>query len=79
LGAYRLEVVGEGASGKLALTTLEGPLRLSGQGRVEWPARFTFNGEARGEGPNARELDPLLGILGPAKADGARVLDWQLR
>ena len=79
LGAYRLEVAGEGASGKLSLSTLEGPLRLAGQGRVEWPARFTFSGEARGEGPNARALDPLLDILGPAKADGARSLDWQLR
>jgi general secretion pathway protein N len=79
LGSYRVEISGEGASGKLALTTLEGPLRLAGQGRVEWPSRFTFTGEARGEGPGAGALEPLLQMLGPARPDGARALDWQLR
>lgn len=79
LGSYRAEITGEGASGGIALTTLEGPLRLAGQGRVEWPARFTFTGEARGEGPSAGPLEPLLQMLGPARPDGARALDWQLR
>jgi general secretion pathway protein N len=79
LGSYRAEVVGEGPSGRIALTTLEGPLRLSGQGRVEWPARFTFTGEARAEGANPKALEPLMEILGPAKPDGARALEWQLR
>ena len=79
LGSYRAELVGEGASGKLALITLEGPLRLTGQGRVEWPTRLTFKGEARAEGANATALEPLMEMLGPATPDGARVLDWQLR
>lgn len=79
LGSYRADLVGEGASGKLTLATLEGPLRLSGAGRVEWPTRLTFNGEARAEGANAKALEPLLSILGPAKPDGARTLEWQLR
>lgn len=79
LGSYRAELAAEGPSGKLALSTLEGPLRLAGQGRVEWPTRLTFKGEARAEGADARALDPLMEILGPARPDGARVLDWQLR
>lgn len=79
LGSYRAELAGEGPSGKLALSTLEGPLRLAGQGRVEWPARLTFKGEARAEGPNAKALDPLMEMLGPATPDGAHVLDWQIR
>lgn len=79
LGSYRAEITGEGPAGKVALTTLAGPLRLAGQGRIEWPSRFTFAGEARGEGPNAGALDPLLQMLGPARPDGARTLDWQLR
>lgn len=79
LGSYRAEIIGEGASGKLALSTIEGPLRLAGQGLVEWPARLTFTGEARAQGPEARALEPLLEILGPARPDGARALQWQLR
>lgn len=79
LGSYRAEIAGEGPSGKVALTTLEGPLRLAGQGRLEWPARLTFSGQARAEGPDAKALEPLLEILGPARADGARALEWQLR
>jgi hypothetical protein len=46
---------------------------------VEWPARITFNGEARAEAASAKALEPLLNILGPAKSDGARALEWQLR
>jgi general secretion pathway protein N len=79
LGSYAAELAGEGASGRIALSTLEGPLRLTGQGRVDWPTRFAFKGEARAEGPNAKALEPLMEILGPARPDGARALDWQLR
>jgi general secretion pathway protein N len=79
LGSYRAEIAGEGPSGKLTVSTLEGPLRLAGQGRVEWSGRFQFKGEARGEGPHAKALEPLLEVLGPARPDGSRALDWQLR
>lgn len=79
LGSYRATLHAEGALAKLAITTLDGPLRVAGQGEIAWPARFTFNGEARGEGPNARALDPLLDLMGPRRADGARTLAWTMR
>ncbi|HET9580906.1 MAG TPA: type II secretion system protein N [Usitatibacter sp.] len=78
LGAYRATLRAEGANAKLAVTTLDGPLRIAGQGEAAWPSRFTFNGEARAEGPDARALDPLLDLLGPRRADGARTLAWRM-
>ena len=79
LGSYRAEVSADGPGAKLSVATLEGPLRMTGQGRLEWPTRLTFTGEARGEGPNAAALNPLLDILGPARPDGARALDVRWR
>ena len=79
LGSYRADLVAEGASARVRVSTVEGPLRLSGQGRLEFPARFAFSGEARGEGPNAAALDPLLDLLGPKRPDGARAIEWRTR
>jgi general secretion pathway protein N len=79
LGSYRAELKADGPGANLAVTTLEGALRLTGQGRVEWPARITFAGEARGEGANPAALAPLLDMIGPARPDGARAIDWRWR
>jgi general secretion pathway protein N len=79
LGSYRVKLQAEGAAMKLDATTLEGPLRVTGQGTVTPPSAVTFNGEARAEGPNARALEPLLDMLGPRRADGARTLQWRTR
>lgn len=79
LGSYRADVIAEGAAARVKVATVEGTLRLSGQGRLEFPSRFAFTGEARGEGSNAAALDPLLNLLGPARPDGARAIDWRTR
>jgi general secretion pathway protein N len=78
LGSYRIELKGEGAQARLTLTTIEGPLELAGQGTITPPARLAFSGEARAQGPAAASLQPLLDLLGPRRADGARTLQWQL-
>jgi general secretion pathway protein N len=79
LGSYRAAISADGPGANVTVTTLEGPLRLSGNGRIEWPARLNFMGEARAEGSRAGGLAPLLDILGPARADGARTLDVRWR
>ncbi|HET7402103.1 MAG TPA: type II secretion system protein N [Usitatibacter sp.] len=79
LGSYRVKLQADGAAMKLDASTLEGPLRIVGQGTVTPPGAVTFNGEARAEGPNARALEPLLGMLGPKRADGAHTLQWRTR
>lgn len=68
LGTYRMNLSG-GEQPALALTTLKGDLRLSGQGR--WNAgRLRFEGEARAEPAHAQELSNLLNIMG--RRDGVR-------
>jgi general secretion pathway protein N len=76
LGSYRAEVRGTGGPAKVAITTIEGPLRLSGDGTFTPSGRLTFSGEARGEGAVAQKLDPLLDLLGPRRPDGARQVKW---
>ena len=78
LGTYRAEVRAEGGPAKFTLTTLDGPLRIAGQGTLTAPSRLEFAGDARAEGPDAKSLEPLLELLGPRRADGTRALLWRL-
>jgi len=74
LGSWRAQADAEGAAVKVTLATTQGPLRLAGNGTLPLPGRFTFEGEARAEPGRERELEPLLDLLGPRRADGARTL-----
>jgi general secretion pathway protein N len=79
LGSYRADIHAEGHAGRVEVSTLEGRLQVAGHGTLTPPTQFAFRGEARAEGADARALDPLLNLLGPARADGTRTLDWQAR
>lgn len=76
LGTYRFDLTADGGSAHIAVTTLEGPLRISGRGTFAPPGALAFSGEARAEGDSAAALEPLLNLLGPRRPDGARALDW---
>ncbi|QJR15768.1 type II secretion system protein N [Usitatibacter palustris] len=78
LGSYRAEARAEGGPAKLSVTTLEGPLRIAGQGTLALPSKATFTGEARAQS-EAAALAPLLDLMGPKRADGAHAIDWQAR
>lgn len=68
MGSYRFTLQG-GTSPTLDLTTLEGSLQLTGQGR--WVGqRLRFNGVATAAPERVEALSNLLNILG--KRDGAR-------
>ena len=77
LGTYRADIHAEGHAGKVVVSTVEGRLRIAGQGTLTPPTRIVFRGEARAEGADAKALEPLLDLFGPARPDGARALDWQ--
>ena len=79
LGSYRLTAQGAGESAKLALSTIAGALRISGQGEAKVPRGMTFSGEARGEGNAASALEPLLNLMGPKRPDGARSIEVRIR
>lgn len=77
LGTYVATLKGDGGPAKLTLATPEGTLRLAGEGSFSPPGRFSLRGEARAEPAAAAQLEPLLNLLGPPRADGARSFDWR--
>ncbi len=74
MGSYRIQLSGtpEGSpTPELKLSTLQGPLLLTGQG--QWVgARLRFNGEASADVGSERALSNLLNIIG--RRQGARSL-----
>lgn len=75
LGRYALDATADNGPVNLTLATLEGALRIAGKGTFSAPARLSFSGEARGEGTAAGALEPLLGLMGPRRADGSRAIE----
>jgi general secretion pathway protein N len=79
LGSYRLAITASDGPASLTLGTVSGPLRVSGSGTFAWPGTFSLSGEARAEGPQAAQLQPVLDLLGPRRADGSHALELKLR
>lgn len=74
LGSYRADLAAGGASGAsvptLTITTVEGPLQLSGQG--QWAGdRWRLRGEARAEAGSALALQNLLNLIGRREGERA--------
>jgi general secretion pathway protein N len=78
LGSYRLEARAEGGPARLTVATLDGALKVSGQGIFTPPSRLAFSGEARAEGEQTKALEPLLDLIGPRRPDGARALEIRM-
>jgi general secretion pathway protein N len=78
LGSYRADIEAEGHAARVTVTTVSGALRIAGQGTLTPPTRFAFSGEARAVPESAVALAPLLDLLGPARADGARAIEWRV-
>jgi len=68
LGSYRMALIGGGKEPQLVLSTMQGPLQLSGQGNLG--ARPQFRGEASPAPGSEAALANLLNIIG--RRDGAR-------
>jgi len=69
LGSYRMGLVGGGQTPQLILTTIQGPLQLSGQGSLG-AKRTQFRGEATAAPGSEAALANLLNIIG--RREGAR-------
>jgi general secretion pathway protein N len=78
LGSYRLEAHAEGAPARFTVSTLDGALKVAGQGTFTPPSRLAFSGEAHAEGSQAKALEPLLDSIGPRRPDGARALELRI-
>ena len=77
LGSYRVELKGDGGPMRATLTTLGGALALRGEGTVA-PNALSFQGEARGQGPQAESVAPVLDLIGPRRPDGSRAFTLRL-
>lgn len=73
LGSYRLRARGAGTQIGIDLTTIKGPLLLSGNGQWTSQRGVQFRGEARAESARRSELSPLVGLLGRPSANGAEL------
>jgi general secretion pathway protein N len=74
LGDYRIALDGQGDRLDIVLATASGALRLSGSGTWRPAAGAAFRGEAVPSAETARELAPLLRLLGRDTGSGAYTL-----
>jgi general secretion pathway protein N len=72
LGAYRISIDGTGASSRIEMSSIEGPLRLSGDGTWTPRAGLRFTAYAQADEPERQRLQSLLGLLG--RREGARTM-----
>ena len=71
LGAYRLQFDWQGASARLTLSTLSGPLQMAGHGAIV-KGRLQFSGEAWAQPGQEQRLAILLNLLGQQRQRGNR-------
>jgi general secretion pathway protein N len=75
LGSYRVAFQSQGDSSTIELSTLKGPLMLTGQGTIAANAT-SFHGQASAA-PEARDnLAGLLNVIGRPTGDGTVALDY---
>ena len=72
LGSYRVDVRGDGRNVGLALATLDGALRLQGQGGWDRRQGLRFEAEARAAGEHRARLESLLSLMG--RREGERTM-----
>ena len=69
LGAYQLIMDWRGRQAQLTLTTIKGPMLLSGNGRLT-NGRLQFSGKAQAEEGQEERLANLLNLLGQRRREG---------
>ena len=68
LGAYRIRMDWEGQKAQMLVTTMQGPLVLTGSGNLS-SGRFRFSGRAQAA-PGESRLANLLNLLGQRRREG---------
>ena len=69
LGAYRMQMEWQGQAAQMKLTTLRGPMMLSGSGSLD-NGRLRFSGRAQAAPGQEEKLANLLNLLGQRRQDG---------
>jgi general secretion pathway protein N len=71
LGAYRLALDWHGQQAQLQLTSAQGPLLLTGSGRLD-KGKVRFSGRAQAEAGQEERLANLLNLLGQRRSEGGK-------
>jgi len=71
LGAYKLALDWHGQQAQLQLTSTQGPLLLTGSGRLE-QGKMRFSGRAQAEAGQEERLANLLNLLGQRRSEGGK-------
>lgn len=71
LGAYHMVMDWDGQQAQLILTSIKGPLLLSGRGSVD-NGHFQFSGKAEADTGQEESLGSLLNILGRSHKEGVK-------
>ena len=72
LGSYRIDATSAGPKTDLSLSTLAGPLRLTGSGQWSAGAGMRFTAEASADERERANLQGMLGLIG--RREGDRVI-----
>jgi len=69
LGSYRVDIVGSGSRAELSIATIDGPLRLQGNGSFDAIHGLRFVAEASAEARERDRLQSFLGLIGPREGE----------
>jgi general secretion pathway protein N len=78
LGDYRVALEGTAEGATLNVSTLRGPLRISGSGDVTLSGQVRFKGQASVDASERERFAPALLFIGVPRADGSVPLEWPL-
>lgn len=80
LGSYQLALDWRGQQATLELSSLKGPLLLSGKGTLQ-NGRLQFSGQAQAEADHEKSLGNLLNLLGQRRpsSDGKNIIALEFR
>ena len=71
LGSWRAVLDAQDGPARVVVTTIDGPLRISGNGTLAIPGTLIFSGEARADPAQEKAMEPILKLFGARRADGA--------
>ncbi len=78
LGSWQIQWKSEDTIGILKLITLKGPLHVDGDGQFgTQPLQLKISGRLWSEARYARDLEPIIKLVGPQQVDGS--VPWKLR
>lgn len=69
VGSYRVDLAGQGLDTGVTLSTLQGPLRMTGSGRFNVRSGLRLTAEATADEQERLRLQSLLGLIGRREGD----------